>query len=178
MQEIWVKREDVRVGDVIADARTHDYLYTTIGLSNALGMVNSISAHGFVVKGRECWGDRTYTEFLVKRKPEVESAKSVWARLEGKEQPKPGGLVEQLQAADPQPSKRYWVIKFDGLTRDECFERYCANMREDAKHLLTPTQNVVAQDMWSVALRAKQEQQRALDAERTVSVRVEADLDD
>jgi hypothetical protein len=201
---IWIKREDVRLGDAVVDFRRgpqHPGFYET----NLMHYRKEIT-EDYLNRHKDRYKhDDLYPEIQVERSEPVESTIDVWARVAGAirtsvkyqvHEPKEAGVdweksatafKEWRQASKPQnfgsPQPRK-VTSADGLTGRQCYERYLDNMREAAnpdgtprRWLLTRAQKALAQCMWEVELKGKQREQKTVDATRAVSVVIEEDND-
>lgn len=184
MKEIWVKREEVRVGDRILDARdARGQLYTGDvhqgTMSGGTCVVSKLGSEGgffFEARGGERFKNDgfhdKFVDFLVEREEiTVLSAK----RIGDLEKEMAKSILEEL--TKPPPPRT-----FDGITSNQCFERYLDNMREAVhpdgtprRWKLTPAQKREAQMLWTNRVNAKQVEQAARDQANAVSVVVECD---
>ncbi len=199
--QIWVKREEVRVGDVIVGYREDHDSFDTF-LQDRKIRVDGVKADGFVgscknAKYVERYNLKEYKHtntFLVDREEvvserKIESASDVWARVDKKGRPNKTydlkKVVAQIHAEPPTTPGSFDQLvsrqkrTYDGLTQVECFERYCANMREfqKPKHNLTARQREAAQAMWSSQLKQKLAASQQKEKNR-VLVDLDVDIDD
>jgi hypothetical protein len=152
--QLRVKRDEVRVGDVLLDAFGGDagrYACSKEWPGTVGEHVRVTNIDSLYIKAGGHFG-AIYTEFLVER---------------------PDGKQCEHKTTCPAEPKRH-VTQADGMTGAECYRRYCENMRE-GKHKLTRAQKTLAQEIWRVELLKKTREQEILDKSRAVTVVVETE---
>ncbi len=185
-EPVWMKREDVRVGDVVLNCRKgpdDEAYYRTNRGAQVVEHINVESLYG--AQGNCILGNALYREVLAARPVAVnpvgaERATNGWANL------LTGMGVTKPKNNDPVVKYREWIknapvlkapsqVLYDGLSAKDCFQRFLDNMQEtgNRRWKLTPAQKEVAQTMWSAQLKT-----RAAEVAEKERCQVVVDLDD
>lgn len=150
----WVKREEVRLGDMIIGYKVaeEDRDYREV--------LTELTGQGPcripVIDERSIFRIKTRFRHILVERDEPETAKDVWARLASKpfsfSQPQPRSFNQMVGRQKRLPDE---MVMIDGLSKKEILERYTLNMQEQGGYVLTPAQKECAQMMWATRLKQK-----------------------
>lgn len=190
-QKVWVKREDLKKGEVVLDMKGKparpDQSVSSVRAKSGIDpwVGRHVTEDGDRYPGAEA-APGLYSMALVEReiKPVPETAKDILARVGvAGIQAAVAASVNQAQAQHHKictPQSAYETLArktAGGLTGVRCLERYSLNMREGlsngvafARFKLTPEQKSLGSQMWAAKLKEKQEVQQIEDASKEISV--------